>query len=91
MTSYYKVLLERLLKASQEEIFYLVKALYTMKYEWKNDNGYIDEVFLNDANLETFYKRLSLKTDIELLRKLDSVLKIPLNYPKRKFFEKYLH
>jgi hypothetical protein len=87
MTSFYRHLLERLLKAAPKEIEYLVQAMHAMEVQSPER---IHQVLFKDNAAETFYRKLDEGMDVGALRKLDKVLPLPLSFSKRKYYEYYL-
>jgi hypothetical protein len=93
MTSFYRLLLNRLLESEDEqEIISLANCMSQMSYTWDNPYGIIDQSIFKPQLLPNFYKRLmKLRLDPPVLRKIESILPVPLNFFKRRLFERYFN
>ena len=63
-----------------------------MDFKWENDYGVIDQSFFKKSNVSDFYKRLSKeKISLKTLQQIEKVLVVPVNFSKRRFYDKYLN
>lgn len=83
MTPFYRVLLERLLRADHDEMVYLVRALHAMP-------RHSPQPLLSNHLFDSIYKRVDPRLQLDVLRKLEEVLCAPATFTKRRYYEKYL-
>ena len=63
-----------------------------MTYQWNNPYGIIDQNLFKQQNISNFYKRLQESNfNLRTIRKIENILKVPVNFKKRQFFKEYFH
>lgn len=93
MISFYRLFLISMLETKNEkELVSLANCLSQMHYTWDNPYGTIDQKLFKRGTIPNFYQRLSqFNLPPSLLRKIEALLPVPLNFYKRQYYHTYFN